>query len=99
MGFTLTEDEFQAVADKYVTNDPERFFNYSAFVANINKAFTTKGIDKNPEARVQPLHQNDTLLARRKYLGGDQAAHEIEEILNAYREAVNTRRIHLKPCF
>lgn len=56
MGFHLTEDEFQAVADKYVTNDPERFFNYSAFVANINKAFTTKGIDKNPEVRVQPLH-------------------------------------------
>jgi len=48
MNFTLTEDEFESLADKYRTNDPEVFFNYSAFTASINLAFTVKGIDKAP---------------------------------------------------
>ena len=47
MNFTLTNDEFQYLADKYATNDPERFFQYTRFTENINNAFTTKGIDKN----------------------------------------------------
>lgn len=70
MNFTLTNDEFKALAKKYETADPERFFRYVEFVANINSAFTIAGIDKNPTARVPPVSQNDTLLARRKYLAG-----------------------------
>jgi len=68
MNFTLTDDEFEFLATKYQTADPERFFKYTAFVATINKAFTTTGIDKNPQARVAAVTSNDTLLARRKYL-------------------------------
>lgn len=68
LNFTLTNDEFEALADKYVTNDPERFFRYTDFVASINKAFTTTGIDKAPTTCVPPVTQSDTLLARRKYL-------------------------------
>ena len=73
MNFTLTDDEFEFLACKYQTNDPERFFKYTAFVANINKAFTTTGIDKTPETRVPVVTSNDTLLARRKYLANDPA--------------------------
>ena len=66
--FNLTNEEYQALSHKYETNDPEKFFNYVAFCSNINKAFTTPGIEKAPVTRVQPITQNDTLLARRKYL-------------------------------
>jgi len=99
MGLTLTDDEFEALGNKYETTDPERFFNYKAFVASINKAFTVTGIDKNPEARVAPVVKNDTLLARRKYLSGRDDDNEIQALLNEYRTAVLNTRIHLKPCF
>jgi len=68
LNFNFTQDEYNSLAKKYETNDPERFFNYVAFVASINKAFTTTGIEKVPTARVAAVTQNDTLLARRKYL-------------------------------
>ena len=70
MNFTLTNDEFKALAKKYETTDPERFFRYVDFVRNINSAFTIQGIDKAPTTVVAPITQNDTLLARRKYLNG-----------------------------
>jgi hypothetical protein len=68
LNFNFTQDEYDALAKKYETADPEAFFNYVAFVASINKAFTTTGIDKAPNTRVPAVTQNDTLLARRKYL-------------------------------
>ena len=70
LNFVFTNDEFKALAKKYETDDPERFFKYTDFCANINRAFTIPGIDKAPTTRVPPVTQNDTLLARRKYLAG-----------------------------
>lgn len=99
MNFTLTNDEFKALAKKYETADPERFFRYTDFVANINRAFTITGIDKAPTTRVPPVTQNDTLLARRKYLAGGCDDNEVQEILGEYRVAVKNIRIHLKPVF
>ena len=54
MNFTLSDEEFEFLANKYQTTDPERFFQYSAFVASMDKAFTTNGIDKDPNQRVAP---------------------------------------------
>ena len=100
MNFVLTDDEFEYLCNKYQTNDPERFFNYRSFNANINKAFTTVGIDKDPVTRVAPVTQNDTLLARRKYLATDPVQQEgMEALLDEYRTAVANKRIHLKPIF
>lgn len=99
MGLQLTDNEFEALGLKYETNDPEKFFNYKGFVASINKAFTLTGIDKEPEVRVAPIVKNDTLLARRKFLGGRDSCNEIEALLNEYRTAVLNMRIHIKPCF
>ena len=100
LNFKLTNDEHEALGRKYETNDPEKFFNYVAFCASINKAFTTTGIQKAPVARVAPLTQNDTLLARRKYLqsgNGDES--DISQILEEYQKAVKVRGIYLKPVF
>lgn len=70
LNFNLTEEEFNSLADKYRTADPEGTFNYFAFCNSINQAFTQKGIDKNPTHSVKPITSDDTLLARRKYLDG-----------------------------
>ena len=68
LNFSLTDVEFDSLAQKYKTNDPDNLFNYFDFCANINSAFTQKGIDKDPAANVKPITKDDTLLARRKYL-------------------------------
>jgi len=99
MNFQLTEDEFDALADTYKTNDPEVFFNYMDFTASINKAFTITGIDKNPLTRVAAMNNNDTLLARRKYLNENTNGIDMGDVIGQYREAIKQRRMHLKPCF
>ena len=99
MNFTLTNDEFKALAKKYETDDPERFFRYTEFCANMNRAFTITGIDKAPTTRVPGVTAGDTLLARRKYLAGNQNDAEVNEILEEYKTAVKNKRIHLKPVF
>jgi len=97
MNFNLTDDEFDCLANKYKTNDPEVFVNYVDFCKSINKAFTIAGIDKNPNVRVAPLCNNDTFLARKKYLGNHDV--EIQHLLEHFREAIKTQRMHLKPVF
>ena len=51
LNFNLTDEEFNALAEKYKTSD--NFFNHFEFCDTINQAFTTKGIDKNPKAQVK----------------------------------------------
>jgi Ca2+-binding EF-hand superfamily protein len=59
-----------------------------------------KGIDKDPVAAVKPLTQDDTLLARRKYLEiSEEDREKMEGIMEEYRGAIQNRRINLKPMF
>lgn len=101
LNFNFTLGEYNALAARYETSDPEKFFNYVDFCASINKAFTTTGIDKAPTVSVAPLTQADTLLARRKYLQGTQTHEEGElaPVMDKYRREVAQRRINLKPQF
>ena len=68
LNFNLTKEEFNTLANRYKTEDPEFMINYKNFCASINSAFTTYGIQKDPTAKVAPVTVNNTLLARRKYL-------------------------------
>lgn len=81
MNFALTEDEFESLANQYKTNDPEVFFNYVAFTASINKAFTITGIDKNPNIRVNAVQSGDTVCARRKYLADGATNVDIQDVM------------------
>lgn len=75
-------------------------FNYVTFCANINSAFTTYGIQKNPTAKVAPVTVSNTTMARRKYLEMTQdEIDQVNNILEEYRKAVRIKRIHLKPMF
>ena len=96
LNFHLTEDEFEALAEKYKSSD--LMFTYTGFCSLINSAFTTRGIDKDPTATVKPITSQDTFVARRKYLemtpDEEQA---VKDILEEYKKAIANRRIHLKP--
>ena len=52
LNFNFTNEEYDTITNRYETSDPEKFFNYNAFCESINKAFTSKGLDKVPTVRV-----------------------------------------------
>ena len=68
LNFNLSREEFDALAERYKTNDPEQMFCYKDVVANIISAFTTYGIQKMPLTKVAPVTVENTVPARRKYL-------------------------------
>jgi hypothetical protein len=53
LNFNLTTEEFDGLEGKYRTAD--NFINYFAFRDEIDKAFTMKGIDKDPTFRVAAI--------------------------------------------
>lgn len=89
MNFSLTEGEFEALAEKYKTSSPENMFDYFSFCSTINSAFTQKGIDKDPVVTVKPITKDDTEAARRKYLESTpEEEQQTTSILAEYKTAV-----------
>ena len=101
LNFNLTAEEFNSLCTKYkTTEDAEYMVNYKAFNASINGAFTTYGIQHDPQAKVTPVTVGHTVPARRKYLQfTEEEKQMIAGILSEYRQAVQIKRIHLKPMF
>jgi len=98
LNFNLTAVEYDSLYGKYKT--PDGKFNYVAFCASINSAFTSYGIQKDPTKKVAAVTVDNTVHARRKYL--DMAPEEIaviESILKEYKKCVEIKRIHLAPMF
>ena len=98
LSFNLTAGEYDSLYDRYKT--PDGKFNYVAFCASINSAFTAYGIQKDPTKKVAAVTVDNTVNARRKYL--DMTPEEIatiENILKEYKKCVEIKRIHLAPMF
>jgi hypothetical protein len=74
LNFNLTVEEFECIEQKYITAD--KFVNYKDFCENIDIVFTTKGLEKNPGQKVNNLTQNDTFVARKKFLEIDEEDQE-----------------------
>ena len=74
--------------------------NYFDFRDVIDKAFTIKGIEKNPQVQVAPVTTTDTEKARRKTLEfTPEDQHHMLGVIEEYRKAINLKRINLKPMF
>lgn len=85
LNFKTTKEECDFLFNKYKTSDAERMFNYYDFIANINSAFTTTGIQKDPLAKVAPVTVDNTTLARKKYLEiTESERQQLSEILKQY---------------
>jgi len=97
MNFHLTKEELDSLAARY---NCDGMFNYKDFCANINGAFTTYGIQKNPMAQVNKVTVDNTVQARKRYL--DMTAEDqdmVRNILVEYAQAIQIRRIHMKQMF
>ena len=62
----LNDQEFNSLLNKY--KQPNGLVNYKDFVDNIDRVFTTPGIEKDPLYKVSGVDYNTTLAARRKFL-------------------------------
>jgi hypothetical protein len=63
--------------------------DYNTFCENIDKIFTTKGIDKDPLFQVTKFDETTTLPARRHYLAmNEDEKVKLGDILNKYRVAI-----------
>lgn len=67
LNFKLTQEELNELSCRYKTDD--NMFNYKDFCGFINSAFTSYGIQKAPLTVVKPVTVDNTLCARKKYLG------------------------------
>ena len=100
LNFRLNQEELNSLSDRYKTDDPEQMFNYVDFCANINSAFTTYGIQKQPLATVNPVTVDLTIPARRKYLEMSPEEQEMmNSILHEYSTAIQIKRLNLKQMF
>ena len=98
LGFTITDIEYEALENKYL--DKNGYMSYSKFCEDIDKAFTIKGIDKNPTTSVKSLEVGDTLKARRKKVELDEdSKKKLIDILNVAANLILTQRFNMKPFF
>lgn len=98
LNFKLTDEEYDYLIEKYKTEDG--MVNYSAFVETIDSAFTIKGIDKAPSTKVETLEKSTILQRNKKLLDYDEDdMKDMQELMEAYRNVVKTKRLNLKPMF
>ncbi len=98
LDFNLTDEEYDFLTEKYKTADG--MVQYSAFVENIDSAFTIKGIDKKPSTRVPQIDKKTMLEKSKRHLEFDESEQNtITEIIQAYQDVVSNRRLNLKPMF
>lgn len=70
------------------------------FCNNINKVFTSQGLEKDPLKKVDPIKYDTTLAARRKFL--DVQKHEeerIRELIKLYQSYIVSNRCYVKLYF
>jgi len=97
LNFQLTKEELASLAARYNAGDAEQLFNYQEFCANINSAFTTQGIQKQPLAVVKPVTVDLTVPARKRYLQmTPEEQSVIQSVLEEYAKAIKIKRIHIK---
>ena len=98
LGFNLSPEEYNSLTCKYAAD--QFMVNYDQFCESIDKAFTTKGIEKAPGYKVKPVETDDTQPARKKYLQFDASDQKsMQDVVEAYRNVILVRGLNLKPMF
>ncbi|DBA00258.1 TPA: hypothetical protein N0F65_007902 [Lagenidium giganteum] len=98
-GLQLSSQEMALIVDKYRLPDDATFVNYRSFCDLIDKAFTVKGLEGNPELR-KSIHSD--LVADKKDGSHPLSAAEAETLARAKEKlaaAVLTKGIVLKDVF
>ncbi|CAD8108204.1 unnamed protein product [Paramecium sonneborni] len=97
----VTEKEISILLNHYkIDKIPNGQVDYNQFCEDVDKIFTIKGIDKSPQAQVPQIDDTTTLPARRRYLQmTEQEAIQLDELLMKYKQAIQNKRVLLKPVF
>ncbi|CAD8206649.1 unnamed protein product [Paramecium pentaurelia] len=97
----VSEKEIQLLLNQYkIDKIPNGQVDYNQFCEDVDKIFTIKGIDKEPQAQVPQIDDSTTLPARRRYLQmTEQEAIQLDELLMKYKQAIQNKRVLLKPVF
>jgi hypothetical protein len=94
----VTRSEFDTIVSKYLRHDD--MFCYTDFCEDIDKDFTTKGLEAMPLATVNmPDHTTTAPARRNKRMLTAEEQSEINKIEDYLRYNVRTRGIHLNPTF
>jgi len=91
--------EFEELFSMY-TRDGDGLFCYAAFCAEVNQAFTTNHLEKQPLARIDMPDATTTIHARRNYVNlSDEQMTAIAALEEGIRARIRTRRILVRPDF
>jgi Ca2+-binding EF-hand superfamily protein len=98
-GIDLEDYQYDLLVAKYQLDNMQNI-DYYTFTTNIDKIFTTKGIEKNPLFGVPQIASETTLPARRYYLQmQEQEREKLHYILDLIKKEISTKRLLFKPHF
>lgn len=98
-GIDLQDYQYDLLVKKY-SLDGTSNMDWFTFCKNIDKIFTTRGIEKNPLYVVPPIGSDSTTPARRHYLKLNEDEREkLLQVLTLIRQEIQTRRILFKKHF
>merc|ERR1719161_2479771 len=98
MSISLEPDEFNELYQTYTKEDG--LFCYAAFCTEVDQAFTTNHLEKQPLARISMPDHTTTIHARRNFVSlTPEQASAIEKLEEGIRARIRTRRILVRPDF
>lgn len=94
----LEEKEFEELVSLYIRDDGQ--FCYAAFCAEVDQAFTTNGLEKQPLTRIGMTDASTTIAARRNRITlSPEQMEAIAQLESALRARIQTRRVLIRPVF
>ena len=98
-GIDLADYQFALLHQKYGL-DGGANMDWVTFCRNIDRVFTTRGIEKDPLYSVPQIVSDTTIPARRYFLRlNEDHRSKLMHILNLVRKEIGTRRVLIKPHF
>lgn len=98
-GIDVEDYQYDLLVKKY-SLDGTANMDWFTFCKNIDRIFTTRGIEKNPLYPVPPIGSDSTVPARRHYLKLNQDEREkLLQVLSLIQHEIQTRRILFKKHF
>jgi Ca2+-binding EF-hand superfamily protein len=94
----IDEKDFEELVSSYTREDGQ--FCYAAFCAEVDQAFTTNGLEKQPLTRIAMPDASTTIASRRNRMAlGPPQIEAIIRLEEAIRARVHTRRVLIRPAF
>merc|ERR1719171_2751683 len=92
----IDEKDFEELVSLYTREDGQ--FCYAAFCAEVDQAFTTNGLERQPLTRISMPDASTTIASRRNRMNlGSTQIEAIIRLEDAIRARIHTRRVLIRP--